>query len=123
MAQRTTPVRVGILGLGRIYDLHVLGHRDNLGRRSSPSATRTPTGSAERGPEWPDAARYSDLDEFLAQTSTSSTCWCRPRPIARSCVAALEAGHDVNVQKPMAMTLDEADRMVETAERTGGRCG
>jgi myo-inositol 2-dehydrogenase/D-chiro-inositol 1-dehydrogenase len=32
---------------------------------------------------------------------------------------ALEAGKHVLVQKPMALTLDEADRMIATAERVG----
>ncbi len=35
------------------------------------------------------------------------------------CIAALEAGKDVLLQKPMALTLADCDRVIETVERTG----
>ena len=35
------------------------------------------------------------------------------------CIAAMEAGKGVLLQKPMAITLADCDRIIETAERTG----
>lgn len=34
------------------------------------------------------------------------------------CIAALEAGKDVLLQKPMALTLEDCDRVIETVKRT-----
>ncbi len=35
---------------------------------------------------------------------------------------AMEAGYDVLMEKPLAATMDDAERIVETAERTGNIC-
>jgi len=111
------PLRVGIVGLGRIYDLHILGHRDNPRSQVVALCDRSEDRLAERGAEWPDAARFTDLRDLLAMDLDVVDILV-PTPAHCDVVcAALDAGHHVNVQKPMAIDLPEADRMIAAARR------
>ena len=109
------PVRVGILGLGRVYDLTITGYRDNpdakLVALCDPDAEKL----AERGAEWPDATVDTDLDRFLEREMDLVEVLVPTPAHAEIVCKVLEAGFHVNCQKPMARTLADADRMVDAA--------
>jgi predicted dehydrogenase len=63
---------------------------------------------------------YSDFSEMLRQEELDFVDICTPpRAHARLSVEAMEAGLHVLIEKPMAVSLAEADEMVATAERHG----
>lgn len=65
-----------------------------------------------------------DLDELLADTAVSVVSICLPHhlhePVAIRC---LEAGKHVLLEKPMTMTVAQADRVLAIARATGRRVG
>ncbi len=114
------PVRTAIVGLGRIYDLTILGYRDNPDAEvvalCDPDADRL----ARRASDWPDATPFAQLDEMLGRTDIDLVEVLVPSPLHCEVVcAALDAGHHVNVQKPMATTVEEADGMIAARDRSG----
>jgi predicted dehydrogenase len=115
-----TRLRVGFLGLGRIFDLHLLGYRDDPEIEIAALCANDPTTLAERGAANPGAARHTDIDRFLKE-GLDLVEVLTPHPLhAAHAAAALAAGAHVSVQKPMAMSLTEADAMTAAA-RTAGR--
>lgn len=62
---------------------------------------------------------YDDLDAFLASGVQAISVCERNNLHAPVSIKALEAGVHVLCEKPMALTLDEARTMIETAERVG----
>jgi len=67
-----------------------------------------------------------DLAEALAQPGVEAAILATPTPIhAAQAIQCLEAGKHVMVEIPMADNLADAERLVETAERTGlvAMCG
>lgn len=67
---------------------------------------------------------YRDAHDLLADPDVAFVSICTPPAThADLAVAALEAGKHVLVEKPLATSLAGADRIVEAAERTGGRVG
>lgn len=113
------PVRVGIVGLGRIYDLHVLGHRGNPDSEVVALCDLDPAKVERRGAEWPAAARYTDLDAFLAADVDLVEVLVPSAAHCEVVCAALAAGHHVSVQKPMAASLAEADAMIAARDAAG----
>lgn len=63
---------------------------------------------------------YSTLEEMLQDDSLDAVDLCLP-PFAHAdaTVAALEAGKHVFVEKPMALTIEDCDRMLAAAEKSG----
>ncbi|MCC7354563.1 MAG: Gfo/Idh/MocA family oxidoreductase [Anaerolineae bacterium] len=66
----------------------------------------------QRYPSWQDLIAAGQLAPALVNTTPD-------RVHKASTVAALEAGYDVLLEKPMATSPEECVRMVQTAERTG----
>lgn len=113
------PARVGVVGLGRIFDLTVRGYRDNDDARIVALCDRDPERLAARGELVPDASRFTELDAMLAEDLDVVEVLV-PTPAHCDVVcAALAAGFHVNVQKPMASSLAEADRMIAARDAAG----
>ncbi|GGN08832.1 myo-inositol 2-dehydrogenase [Terrabacter tumescens] len=117
---RTDPVRFGLIGAGRIGTHHAITLARRLGEAELVAVADVQAGAAERlgdqlGVEWltdPQALIDDPRIEAVAIT-------CASTAHADLVVAAAEAGKAVFVEKPMAMTLADADRAV-AARRAAG---
>ena len=112
-----TSVRIGLAGLG-------------TAGRSLPQAVAKTTGfSFVAGADLREAARQQYHAEFGIQTFDSVAAMCElkeldgvyvatPNPFhAEHAITALERGKHVMVEKPMALTLEDCDRMIAAAEK------
>ena len=65
---------------------------------------------------------YSDLDEMLERENLDAVCITTPPQIHREqAIRSMEAGCDVLVEKPFALSTGDAEEMLKVAERTGVR--
>ena len=75
---------------------------------------------AQEGAEEADCSPSSDLQEVLADDEVEVVDLCTPSgEHARMAIQAMEAGKHVISEKPMSLTLREADRIIDTEKRTG----
>ncbi len=66
------------------------------------------------------AAPYTDYRGLLNDTDVDAVDICLPHSLhAKVALASLEAGKHVLVEKPLTLTLGEADRIIETAKGRG----
>jgi len=66
------------------------------------------------------ARAYTDLASLLKDPEVEAVHVCSPHNMhGEQVVAAAEAGKHVLVEKPMALTLDECDRMIAACEAAG----
>jgi myo-inositol 2-dehydrogenase / D-chiro-inositol 1-dehydrogenase len=117
----TAPVAVGLIGAGAIGAFHA----ETLARRVPGArlvgvADPAP-GAAERLATAFGAPRATrDPAELLADPAVEAVVIAAPaRFHANLVVAAAEAGKAVFCEKPMALTLDDADRAIAAAEAAG----
>ncbi len=113
------PVRIGVVGLGTISELCLPPY---LGR-DEVTIVGLCDRDASRVARWqrelPDAVGTADLDELCA-LDLDVVDVLVPTPAHGDVVCrVLEAGHHVQVQKPLARTIEDADRMLAAAERAG----
>ncbi len=67
-----------------------------------------------------DVARYTDFRRLLDQKDIDAVVIATPDHWhAIQAIAAMDAGKDVYVEKPLSITIHEGRKMVEAAERTG----
>ena len=112
-------IGVGIIGLGNISR----GHLQEYGERAETKITavcdiyapRLDAGVSKTG-----AKGYKDYRALLADSNVDAVIICTPdhwhAPMA---IDAMRAGKDVDVEKPMCMTVPEAKEMVRVSEETG----
>ena len=113
--------RVGVVGLGRIFDLNVRGYLGHPEAEIAALCDADPALLARRAAAHPGAFATTDYAEFLRRDLDLIEI-LTPHPLHEAMTAAaLKAGAHVSVQKPMAMTLAECDRMVQAADASGKR--
>ena len=119
-----TIVKAGILGYGAAFD---------MGKRHGESINAQPgmivTAVCDLDAERTKAAEhdfagtiktYNDMSKFLSSSDVELVIQILPHNIhADACIAASEAGKHVVSEKPFCITLDEADRMIEAAQKAG----
>jgi len=113
------PARVGIVGLGKVYDLTIRGYVDNSDAEIVALCDSDADRLAERGTQWPSAERFTDYDEFLRSDMDVVEVLVPTPAHCEVVVRAFDAGFHVNVQKPIANSLAEVDRMLAARDRAG----
>ena len=115
------PVRAAFIGLGRIYDLNVLGYRGNPDVEVVALVDPSEERRAQRQADWPDAAMFSSAAELAASgIAVDAAEVLLPIPLHADGVAEMLGwGWHVNLQKPMCNDLVDAQRMLDAAKASG----
>jgi len=110
-------IGVGIVGLGGMGNLHARSVRE-LGADVVAGADLVPEQRDRFAQEF-GAQTYETHDELVVDDAVDAVIVTTPNrfhePIA---VAALEAGLDILVEKPLAHTLESAERIAEAAAKS-----
>ena len=112
-------VRFAVVGCGTIGRFHAsaIAQIPDAELRGVYSASRS---SAEKFIEEFPAPIFDSYEELLSADDIDAVCLCTPSGYhTEQAVAAMEAGKHVVVEKPMSLCLADADRIIETAEKTG----
>jgi predicted dehydrogenase len=114
------PVRVAIVGCGRISDLHELGYQNRDDARISAVYDIDKQRALSQAKAWAVDKVYSSYDELLSDSEIDLVELLIPHHLhADMTVKACRAGKHVSVQKPVALNLAETDSMIEAADRAG----
>lgn len=113
-------IRVGLVGLGRIADLHYPGYVGSPDAQVFAVCDVNEQVALKRQAEWGAARYYTDFERLLADREIEAVEILTPTMLhPEMAIKALEAGKHVAVQKPMANTLADADRMIAAARKAG----
>ena len=113
-------LRVGLIGVGRIADLHHLGYKDNPKADLYAVADVNESLLQRRVREWGVEKAYTDYHQLLADPDVDAVEVITPHHLhAEMGVAALEAGKHLSMQKPMAVSVQECDALIDAAKRSG----
>lgn len=112
-------IRVGIIGIGRISDLHVIEYLASPLARIVALCDRDTAQARRKAASWgiPEVAVEDDMDALLARPDVDLVEILLPHHLhLQAALKALAAGKIVSLQKPMCVSMDEADRLVAAAE-------
>ena len=115
-------VGIGLIGCGGITQSHLQAYK-KAGFRVVALASRSrERAEARRAEFFPEAAVFTDWRELLAREDVRVVdIATSPEVRGRIIEAALRAGKHVLSQKPLALTLAEAERLATLAEQLGLR--
>jgi myo-inositol 2-dehydrogenase/D-chiro-inositol 1-dehydrogenase/scyllo-inositol 2-dehydrogenase (NAD+) len=115
------PVRVCVVGVGRAGMVHATNFRDNVPGASLAAVVDADLKLAEqRGRELGDALFFSDIHQALEEAEIDAVCITTPTfTHAETAMATARAGVHIFCEKPMALTLEEADTMIRVADEAG----
>jgi predicted dehydrogenase len=117
------PLSVGVIGCGRAAcELHLPTLRRISEAEVVAVADPDPAARERAGERFGVTRRIGDYRELLGDESIEAICVAAPTDLhAEVTLAALDAGKHVLVEKPLALSLDDCDALVERASATGLR--
>ena len=115
-----TGISVGVVGLG-YWGPNLARNFDRLGETELRWVCDASDDVLARiGPQFPSARATSELDDLLNDDTLDAVAVATPVPLhADIAVKVLEAGKHCFVEKPLAQSVADAERVVEAAERAG----
>jgi len=109
-------MQVGLIGYGA-WGRH---HARAIASAASAKLAAIATSGAEAGADWPDARIVADWRALLADPGIEAVFVAVPNHLhAEVALAALRAGKHVLLEKPMALTAPDCDRLVMAAHASG----
>ncbi len=114
------PIRVAIIGCGRISDLHQMGYQDFTGARIAAVCDTNKALAQKKAKAWGAEKVFTDYHALLEDRNIQLVELLTPHHLHCSMtVEACQAGKHVSVQKPMACSVQEADQMIAAAQKSG----
>jgi predicted dehydrogenase len=115
-------IRVGIIGCGRISDLHAAAYHHFKHATITAIADPNEENRTSRGQAWgvPELARHADAAELLARDDVDMVEVLVPHHLHEQIAEqAAAAGKHISLQKPMAMDVAQAERIIAAATAGG----
>jgi predicted dehydrogenase len=114
------PIRVAIVGCGRISGLHQMGYRGREDARIVAVCDSNKSAAKKKAKEWGVEKVYTNYQQVLEDKDIDLVELLTPHHLHCSMtVQACQAGKHVSVQKPMALCAAEADEMIAAAGKAG----
>jgi predicted dehydrogenase len=114
------PIRVAIIGCGRISNLHQIGYQDRKDARIIAVCDTNKAHAKKKAREWGVDKVYNDYHQVLEDREVDVVELLTPHHLHCSMtVQAAQAGKHISVQKPMALSAAEADEMINAANKAG----
>lgn len=112
-------INFGLIGCGRVAPRHAQSFGEVAGARLVAVADIIESRAARFAKDC-QAEKFTDYHRLLERRDVDAVCICTPSGMhAQMAIDAMQAGKHVVVEKPMAMNLRDADRMIDTAKSTG----
>ena len=109
-------IKIGIIGTGVIAQLHVKAYKKMSEAKVAAICDLNESVVHTKSKAWGVNKFYTDYNALLADPNIDAVEILTPQQTHKEiAVAALKAGKHVSVQKPMAVTMAEADEMVLAA--------
>jgi len=120
-AAREDAVRIGFVGCGRATSgLHLPALRKLPTVEVAALADTDPAALEKAGSLAPAAKRFADYRQLLELPDLDAVAVCVPvASHAEIALAALAAGRHLFIEKPLALTLEDCDRMIAAAAAAG----
>ena len=116
-----TPVRVGLLGSGFITDIHAHAMKSiPLDIEIAAVASPTPGKAAKFAKHFGIPQAFTSLEEMLKKADVDAVTIAIPNNLhCWACETIAKAGKHVICEKPLCVTVAEADRMIDVCRKHG----
>lgn len=115
-------IRIGIVGCGEVVQIIHLPSLNHLAEKYTVTALCDVSKKVLKavGNQWRVTKQYLDYRDLIAQSDVDAVLITNPNAYhAEVAVAAIEAGKHVMIEKPMCVTLREADEIITAQSRNG----
>ncbi|KIW19221.1 hypothetical protein PV08_03515 [Exophiala spinifera] len=116
LAGQRPVLTVAVVGLGQMGQSHAIAYHGNPGYQIVGLVNRSGTALPDQLKHY---RTFTDLDAVLALKPDVVSINTHTDTHAQYAITAMEAGAHVFVEKPLALTVTDAERVVATAHRTG----
>ena len=115
------PTKVAILGAGFIADIHLESYARFIPEAAATAVFSRTASHAERcAKHWNIPRWFTDVDDLIANADCEVIDICLPNFLHhRVTVAAARAGKHIIIEKPLCLTLEEADDMIAVCQEHG----
>lgn len=116
-------IRIAIIGCGKVAHVHAKAVQQIDNCELVAIQSRNPVRAKEFADKYK-AKPYQDVEEMVSNQKIDVSIICTPHPEHKNpAVAALLAGSHVLVEKPLAVSLEDCDTMITTAEKNNRKLG
>ena len=110
-------MKVGIIGAGSIANLHARGYEKDDRAEIIAVCDRDEDRAIQRALDWGAHSYYTDYKELLRHPGLDAVEILTPHHLhATQILAALDAGLHVSVERPIALTVEEANKVVAASD-------
>jgi predicted dehydrogenase len=113
-------IKVGLIGGGGIADAHIRGYRTYADAIEVTAVADVMDQTVRRRADELDAVGYLDFRQMILEADLDAVDICLPHYLhAEAIIAAAEAGKHILCEKPLCLTVQEADRVRLAIEKAG----
>lgn len=116
-------IRTGLVGCGKVGDFHARAFA-GLAESQFVAVCDADLGRAVAFADRYGVKAYDSVEKMIGDSGVEALSVCTPHPLhAAAAVPAARAGCHVLVEKPLAISLEDADRILEAAQAGGATVG